>query len=696
MRDLLLDAPMFQVALALTVVVAGAALLYRIDRSNRHVPGGLRAILGALRALALATLVLLLFRPVLRIEESTTRQPALIVLQDQSRSIGADHPDWATTLGDWLGKLPAGEGEPGAEVHLYGFGADIVDREGTGALTFEDPTTDLSSALDILRGQWAGTPVGAVVVATDGRFNRGRHPESGMERWPAPMHMVTLGDTSLSKDVRILRLLHNDVAGLGNRFPIEVEVGAQGYRGAATVRLEGGGANLSEQVRFDGSGKPVTVRFLLTAERPGMQRYRISTSEVEGEENTENNRRTALVDIIEGRKRILLTGPAPHPDQGAWSNALSGNINYEVVTLPLDEVDAEAGWDAAFLFSFDPDDPACAAAHRALKEAGVAMGVTLDPLSDLEDLDRLGMGFRFDVTRTGLTTDPRGATNPAFPHFRLPEGIEEWLAEVPPLMAPFGTATWGAAHTPLLFQRIGGITTTDPLLTVTQTAEGRGMVLLGEGIWRWRQVGYLRSGSHIIFDDLAGKVAQFLTSDPGVDRFRIEAPRILDEDQRLQMQARAYDATLQPLLDADIALVLTDSAGNRFNYRFSSAGTGGYALDAGRWPEGTYSWRASTDIGGTPFERSGVLEVRAIELERNGRPADHAALQRLALAAGGVAVAPAGLDSLTTLLRNSGRFTPERDLSERLQDVIQWRTLLWILLSLLSVEWIVRRWSGTY
>ena len=80
MRDVLLDAPLFQVALALTAVVVAAALLYRIDRGNRHLPGGLRALLGELRTLTLATLVLLLFRPVLRHEERTTRQPALIVL----------------------------------------------------------------------------------------------------------------------------------------------------------------------------------------------------------------------------------------------------------------------------------------------------------------------------------------------------------------------------------------------------------------------------------------------------------------------------------------------------------------------------------------------------------------------------------------------------------------------------------------
>ena len=123
MRELVLDAPWIQVAPAIALVVMAAALLYRIDRGNRHVPGGLRAILGVLRAAVLATLVLLLFRPVLRNEERSTTQPALLVLQDASRSVGQDEPGWSDGLGAWLDALPAEEGQPGAELAAYGFGS---------------------------------------------------------------------------------------------------------------------------------------------------------------------------------------------------------------------------------------------------------------------------------------------------------------------------------------------------------------------------------------------------------------------------------------------------------------------------------------------------------------------------------------------------------------------------------------------
>jgi len=699
MRELVLDAPWIQVAPAIALVVMAAALLYRIDRGNRHVPGGLRALLGLLRAVVLATLVLFLFRPVLRNEERNTTQPALIVLQDASRSIGQDEPNWSDGLGNWLDALPSEEGQPGAELAAYGFGSELFEWTYDGR-ALDAPVTDLATAVEALEGQWAGRPVGAVVIATDGRFNRGRDPESAGFRFGAPVHFIRLGDTTLQKDVRIDRLLHNDIAGLGNRFPIEVEIGSQGLSGNVRVTLTGPGTRTVETVELTPGGAPTRANFLVEASAPGLQRYTVTVAQAEGETNLENNRRTLTVDVIERKKRILITGTAPHPDRGAWANALSANANYEVVQESVKALQegALAGgpWDGVLFFGFDPGDADSQDLFDAARENGWPIGLVVNAEADFDALADLGIGVDVRPTRVGLTTDPRGSVNPAFPHFQPDEGLDAMLAEVPPLVTPFGETAWGAAHSPLLFQRIGGIITDDPLLTVAQTSRGRLMVLLGEGSWRWRQVGYLRTGSHAAFDDLVAKLIQYLTSDPGVDRFRVEAPRLLDEDQRVTFEARVYDATLQPLQGADIALTLRDSTETAYDYRFSSSAAGGYALDAGRLPQGAYRWTARTEVAGTEYDRSGTFEIRGIQLELSGRPADHDKLIRMAERTGGQAFDPEALDALAATLSASDRFIPELSLTERLQDLIGLKALLMALVALLGVEWMVRRWAGTY
>ena len=54
------------------------------------------------------------------------------------------------------------------------------------------------------------------------------------------------------------------------------------------------------------------------------------------------------------------------------------------------------------------------------------------------------------------------------------------------------------------------------------------------------------------------------------------------------------------------------------------------------------------------------------------------------------------LGALTSVLTFSDRFIPELSLTETLQDLIGWKTLLMALIALLGVEWVVRRWAGTY
>jgi len=699
MRDLVLDAPMLQVALALTLVVAAAALLYRIDRGNRHLPAPLRAALGVVRAATLAVLVLLLFRPVLRSTEKSADQPSLLVLQDASRSISDDTPDWSTTLDSWLAGLPGDEGQAGADIAAYAFGSDLAEWKAGQSL--EDPTTDLSSALDILAGQWAGRPIGAVVLATDGRFNRGRDPELQRLSFGAPVHIVALGDTAFQKDLRIDRVLHNDVAGLGNRFPIEVEVGAQAMAGTVGVTLSGSGIRQQQEVRLERGGAPATLTFLVEADRPGIRRYTIAVDAVDGEVNLDNNRRDISIDIIERRKRILLTSTAPHPDRGAWANALSGNANYEVVQRPIASLSdspfpGDEDWDGVLVFGFDPGDGPTRSLFLAARDARIPVGLAIAPDADFDAVRDLGIGLDVRPTREGLTTDPKGTVNPGFPYFAVDDALEDLLLEVPPLVSPFGEISWGAAHTPLLLQRIGGISTEYPLLTVAQTQRGRLMTLLGEGSWRWRQVGYLRTGSHAAFDKMVGQLVQYLTSDPGIDRFRVDGPRLLDEDERLSFQARVYDATLQPQAGADITLTLRDSVGTEYDFRFSSTAGAGYALDAGRLSKGAYSWTAATDLAGERFERRGTVNIRGIQIERNGRPAEHDRLRRMAESTGGEVFAPDELDRLQDRLAASDRFLPELTWTERLQDLIAWQALLWILLGLLSLEWFARRWAGTY
>jgi hypothetical protein len=54
--------------------------------------------------------------------------------------------------------------------------------------------------------------------------------------------------------------------------------------------------------------------FQLDATEKGIQRYDISVKPNSLESNKRNNFSSIFIDVVEGKKKIVLIAPAPHPD----------------------------------------------------------------------------------------------------------------------------------------------------------------------------------------------------------------------------------------------------------------------------------------------------------------------------------------------------------------------------------------------
>ena len=141
-------------------------------------------------------------------------------------------------------------------------------------------------AIEALEGQWAG---GSSAPWSSPRraIQPGPGSESAGFRFGA-LHFVRLGDTTLQQDVRIDRLLHNDIADWGTAS--HQWNGSQDCP-ALPVTLTGPGTRSVEIVELTPGGAPAKATFLVEASAPGLQ-YTVTVAEAEGETNLENNRRT--------------------------------------------------------------------------------------------------------------------------------------------------------------------------------------------------------------------------------------------------------------------------------------------------------------------------------------------------------------------------------------------------------------------
>ncbi|MCF8364130.1 MAG: hypothetical protein K9H16_00005, partial [Bacteroidales bacterium] len=154
--------------------------------------------LAAIRFLAVFVISFLLLSPLVKTVFRKTEKPMIIFAQDNSESlvIGEDSGYYKNGYADQMRLLIEGLSQD-YEVKSYTFGEKVA--EGID-FTFRDKQTDISSLFDELAIRYSNRNVGALVLASDGVFNRGLNPLYTSDQVRFPVYTLALGDTAMRKD----------------------------------------------------------------------------------------------------------------------------------------------------------------------------------------------------------------------------------------------------------------------------------------------------------------------------------------------------------------------------------------------------------------------------------------------------------------------------------------------------------------
>ena len=551
--------------------------------------------------------------------------------------------------------------------------------------------------MDGLYNRYSHRNVGAVIIASDGIINTGSDPRFATRKLNAPIYTIALGDTTERRDVRISDVASNSIAYLGNRFPIEIALESKKATGnQVQLSIEHKGKTVwNEQIAIQKSYQLDTRKAILEADKEGLQRYIIRVSSADGEITTENNVVDVYIDVLETRQKVLIMAAQPHPDVAALKNAIGGNLNYEVSSVLAEEYDGNLEENTLIIFHQIPSvtGKGTVLLNKAL-EAGIPSLICLGTQSAFLNFNSLQLGFELRGFN-GTTTNASGVLAEGFPYFQVADDTRQMLRELPPLTIPFGDFQKAEGATSLINQRVGTIETGTPVLAFNQVNETKVGILYGEGIWRWRMVSYLRSGKHEAFDKLITSTVQYMANREDKRQFRINAPREILENERAVFTAELYNDSYEPITDPEVSLVLTSEDGSEFTYTFGRKGSF-YKLDAGLLPVGEYTWKASANIGGRPFNSGGTLSVKPIQLESASLVANHQLLYQLAADNDGEMIAPDQITALPEMIKNSGNAVTLSYERKSLSDLINLPWILVILLILLSTEWLLRKRSGSY
>lgn len=283
--------------LATLTTCAAGYFTYRAD-VRRAVPRPWLTTL--LRAAVVALVWLLLLAPSIHISKEETQQPVIVFLQDESASIPASlkgdtaaYHAQAQRLIDQL--------KDKYRVITWGFGNRI---QNDSLFRYRQPMTDISAALSTVQEFYGAQNLGAVILATDGRFNQGVHPLYQNLPLRSPLYTIAIGDTAVARDLRIARVYANKTAAVNSQFEIRADIVAtacNGYDNSALLSeagntLQSTGLSIPTD-RFDRS-----VSFTVKATTPGLHHYVLTLPAAEGEQNTANNRRDIFVSVVEEKR----------------------------------------------------------------------------------------------------------------------------------------------------------------------------------------------------------------------------------------------------------------------------------------------------------------------------------------------------------------------------------------------------------
>lgn len=678
---------------AVAAGVAIAVLLY-VRNKNQHYSRTLTIVLFALRTLIGCGVTLLLFNPYIRQKAVSLEQPTVVLAHDNSASIvlsadstffKADYPAQFTAFREAL--------QDNLQVDAYLFGQEMRPFD---QLDFTDQLTDLSSMLQSISRRYYKRNVGAVLLFSDGVYNRGFDPTLLTERFAFPIHTVVLGDTMSYPDLMVKDVHYNKRVSIGATFPVRVTVGAIDCAGKkAMLTLTEDGQVIARQDIEVGSNRfSKEVDFMLEADAKGVRQFEIEISGLDNETQQLNNAKRIFVEVRDQKYKALCLADAPHPDLGALKSVLNDDCVMDFV-FGNEAIPDLSSYQLLVLHQTPSVHTDLTALKQQLdKNTRLPLLFVVGKATEVEAVGKLQQAVTIRRGATNSMVDVKGFFNTSFGTFTVSDKLRENVGRFPPLAMPHLEIELKSAHDDLLLQEVLGKKSGLPLMTFTRM--NRKMAFLfGTNLWRWRLYNYYQDHNSVVFDELFSKTLKYLLLNAD-DGSRVFCKEEYYSNEQVIFNAELRNPSNELIVDPDLSLrVVNMKSGETYDYVFSKR-EHDYELNAGILPEGIYAYTATAEMNGRSVAMNGSFAVVSIGIEAQRLTADIDRMRSLAAATKGHCYTVDQLPQLLDDLRDDTRITSVEHHVTRFEDLIHTRWILFVLIGLAAVEWILRKMFGTY
>lgn len=286
-------------------------------------------ILLALRILAIFTIVLLLFRPVLSYYKELSEQKSVVFLVDTSSSMSiADDASGKSRIEQARDQVAAWteQLQEAFALHVIEFSERprvLPDPKQLPTLTAEGKATSISRALVAGAKVAPRKDIEAIFLVSDGVHNAARNPEEIAVKMGVPVHTIGVGaslrDDATYRDIQLVALNCPDTLMLNNKAKITAGIEGTGLAGRVIrVVLDEDDNPIGEaELTLDEVEGAQEVEFEFRPTVVGRHVYTVRVPPIPEEKIEENNQRSAVALVVEPGIRVLYMEGTLRAEYGA-------------------------------------------------------------------------------------------------------------------------------------------------------------------------------------------------------------------------------------------------------------------------------------------------------------------------------------------------------------------------------------------
>ncbi len=695
-------------------------LIYR--RTNPVISNGKKSILIFLRTIGLILLIFALFEPVFTGFISFTSEPKIVVLLDNSESMGMDDVggNRKQKYDEALNKLDIENQDNDLfKISLFGDYLRNSVNFSIDSLTLSDNSSDISKAFKGLYNNTKEDNVQSVILVSDGSYNRGYNPIYAANEIGLPIFSIGIGDSTEPVDLSIQSIIMNEIAYIDNPVPVNINIKSKGFKDNSIKLNVFENDNLLEtrEILINEDLYETTVYYTYLPKVSGNRKISVKLEPLDGEISLKNNDMSEFIKVLKNKRIISLFAGAPNSDLSFIKQYLSTLTGIEVKEYiqsagasffrqptEKDISETEMFILVGFPISSTPD-VILSSISRELK-SGKPIFFISSLNTDFIKLRKLEEYLPFNTASSRAVEfeispefTSAAVNSPLLRVNGVQDDIEKWKNLAP----VFRTETFVRPKPEsevLANIKVNNVQLNEPFLMSRNVNSRKSIAILGYGLYKWKLFSYasdIAKGRSDVFDAytklLENSIRWLSVTDINKKVSVSSIKSNYSKGERVEFSGQVYDDSYLPVDNADIHIKISGDDAREIS--MISIGNGRYTASIDGINTGDYSFMADVKRAGTKIgSDNGRFIVGETGLEYRDIKMQAALLRNISESSGGKFYTVDNMQNILKDIKDLKNFK-EKIVNKR-NDIalMNYPWLLALALAAFALEWIIRKRNG--